>query len=420
SLHEAIKIFALSRKAPFYSDKYSEVQLPGNHEDWLRLPLLTKQEVLRRSYPESLDMLTMPLENMIVVATGGSTGVARHIVLTHEEWDLFADMQAEALKLMGITTQDKVANLFVAGHMWPSFLGGHEIIKKIGAIHLPISANMPPQEAYEICMQFQPNVMLSLPTLFDFMAMEAKKSGKKFDNLKLVAYAGEQMSRAARTQIAKHLGCEKIRALAYTSSDAGLMGYQCEHCESYEYHVPTGFQFIEIIDSETGRPAEPGQSGEMVITNLGRISLPIVRYLIGDMGHFAEGQCKCGDPNPVFALEGRTGDDFKLGGGFISMEAIDDAVGNYADDLSMNYQVVLEDIEDQMDIYIRIECADESCDPAIAKNLRSDLLGAVPEFAKGLELNYIRNFEVETLKPGSLERSPRTGKIRKLVDKRHD
>jgi phenylacetate-CoA ligase len=329
-------------------------------------------------------------------------------------------MQAEALKLMGIKPSDRVANLFMAGHFWPSFLGGHEIIKRLKAVHLPISANMPPDEIFDICMDFQPDVMLSLPTLFDFMAMRAKKTGKRFENLKLVAYAGEQMSKAARNQISKHLGAEHIRALAYTSSDAGLMGYQCDHCESYEYHIPTGFQFIEIIDSESGRPCKPGERGEVVVTNLGRTSMPIVRYLIGDVGEFVSQPCPCDDPNPKFAMAGRSGDDFKIGGGFISMDVIDEAIGRFSDTLSMNYQLILEDIENQMDIIIIIESADEDSDNSIAGQLRSDLLKAIPEFEKGLELDYIRNFEIRIADPGRLDRSTHTGKIRKLVDKRHN
>jgi putative transcriptional regulator len=37
-----------------------------------------------------------------------------------------------AMRLLGITPRDRVANLFIAGHLWPSFLGGHDIARAIG------------------------------------------------------------------------------------------------------------------------------------------------------------------------------------------------------------------------------------------------------------------------------------------------
>jgi phenylacetate-CoA ligase len=39
----------------------------------------------------------------------------------------------------------------------------------------------------------------------------------------------------------------------------------------------------EIIDFETGQPAPAGMPGELVITNLGRIGTPVIRYRTGDL-----------------------------------------------------------------------------------------------------------------------------------------
>ena len=51
------------------------------------------------------------------------------------------------MRLLGVVPSDRVANLFVAGHLWPSFIGVHDVVRYLGAVHLPISANIPPKSS---------------------------------------------------------------------------------------------------------------------------------------------------------------------------------------------------------------------------------------------------------------------------------
>jgi len=48
---------------------------------------------------------------------------------------------------------------------------------------------------------------------------------------------------------------------------------------------------LEVIDPVTG---EPATDGELVLTNLGRIGSPLIRYRTGDHVRLAEGKCPCG------------------------------------------------------------------------------------------------------------------------------
>jgi phenylacetate-CoA ligase len=51
---------------------------------------------------------------------------------------------------------------------------------------------------------------------------------------------------------------------------------------------------VEVLDPETGRPAEPGELGELTLTNLGRWGAPVLRYRTGDRVRLAAGPCPCG------------------------------------------------------------------------------------------------------------------------------
>lgn len=417
-LKRAIEIFKISLKSEYYSKKYKGISVPENWNDWRKVPILSRNDLFVNTYPSTNAMFTGPLHDAIVSSTGGSTGIARTVVLSGNEWDIFCQKQAEAFQLLGVTKQDIVANLFVAGHLWPSFLGVHEMIKRTGAVHLPISSNIAPDEIYRLCKQYKPTVMVSLPTMFVFLADLAKKDNYIFKGLRLIAYAGEQLSHEAEAHVRKYLGVKEIKALAYSSADCGIMGYQCHDCGFGTYHLPTDSQMIEIVNPDTLEPVKPGEAGEIVITNLIREFQPIIRYRIGDMATLSKQICECGDTNPLFRLEGRAGEDFKLGGAYIAIGVFEQAVNEYSDELSMNFQLILDDIGNQMIVSLNVECDDPSLHTNTAMALKKRLEILVSELKVGQELKYIKEFSVNLVELGQLPRNPITGKIKKIIDKR--
>lgn len=417
-LARAKEIFSIAKQSPYYADKYKCIANPTNEEEWNKIPTLSRNDLYINTYPATQSMFTRALKGAFVSSTGGSTGVARTVVLSNNEWDDFCEKQAEAFALLGVSEDDVVANLFVAGHLWPSFLGVHEMVKRVNAVHLPISSNIAPDEIYRMCKQYKPTVMVSLPTMFVFLADLAKKDNYVFEGLRLIAYAGEQLSREAEAHVRKYLGVKEIKALAYSSADCGIMGYQCPHCGFGEYHLPSDFQKIEIVNPDTLNPIANGEAGEIVITNLRREFQPIIRYRIGDMASFNTTKCPCGDLNPVFRLAGRAGEDFKLGGAYISIDLFEQAVNEHSDELSMNFQLTLEDIGNQMNVTVDIECDDTNSHPTAAQAVKTRLEELIPELKVGQQLNFFKDFSVNLLPLGNLPRNPITGKIKKIVDKR--
>lgn len=416
-LERALELVHTARKAPFYARKYADIAAPQDLRQWHQLPVLTRHEIYENSYPNSLAMLTCPVEGMIIISTGGSSGIARYTTYTWEEWDGFVTCQTEALRILGIQPQDRVANIMMAGHLWPSFLGVHDCVRKLGAVHLPISANIPIEEAVKLLQLLEPTVMLALPTYFVFLADMAQRDQLRFPALRMLNYAGEHMSQTAEQHIRAALPVKTIKAGAYTSSDAGIMGYQCDHCPPGVYHVPTAFQLLEIMNFETGEPAAPGEKGEVVVTNLGRRSTPIIRYRLGDMASWVGEPCACGDPNPLIRLAGRAGQDFKIGGWFISTDPFEETIHRQGSAFSLNFQLEIEDVGAQFDMRIRVETPTPPSEQALAR-LKKELFEAVPELQAALDKHHMRHFHIEAQALGTLPRSAITGKVIRLVDKR--
>jgi phenylacetate-CoA ligase len=423
SLQKAIEVFRYAReKSDFYQEKYAGIDGVNSYEDWLTIPILTKDELYNNSYPKSKRMLTleMPLKKTIMTSTGGSTGLARYTMITYDEWDLFLENQADALRKIGISEEDTVANLFVAGSLWPSFIAVHDNLRLIGANHLPISANIEFDKILFYLLEFKPTVLLSLPTAFVILADKVLQQKLDMRSVKLIAYAGEHMSDMIRKHIQKAFPNARIESLAYTSADCGLIGYQCEHCAGNEYHLPAAFQFMELYNFEENRPAKTGETGEVLITNLGRLSQPIIRYRLGDVASWTGKQCACGDTNPTFIIGGRAGDDFKIGGAFISMDVIEDAFAAFVSTrgISANYQFVIDDLEDgTIKLNLLIESSDVESSRETAARIADNIKESVHDIREGIKMGMVL-LNVDFVELGKLARSPVTGKVKRLNDKR--
>jgi phenylacetate-CoA ligase len=99
----------------------------------------------------------------------------------------------------------------------------------------------------------------------------------------------------------------------YACTEAGDIAWECrEHCG---YHVNADNCLVEIL--KDGAPVAEGDVGEVVITNLNRYVMPIVRYRTGDLARRGGATgCPCGRRLPMLAeIIGRSGEDMLLPGG---------------------------------------------------------------------------------------------------------
>jgi len=109
----------------------------------------------------------------------------------------------------------------------------------------------------------------------------------------------------------------------YGTADLGCLAYECAELGGWHLHPDA---VIEVLDLESGRPAAPGQPGEIVATLFDE-AYPLLRFATGDIGALAPAAaCACGRVAPRLAgLVGRVGDAVKVKGMFVrggQMEAV--------------------------------------------------------------------------------------------------
>lgn len=96
-------------------------------------------------------------------------------------------------------------------------------------------------------------------------------------------------------RVTNRYGCEEVSLIA------------CECGEHNGLHVNSDSVFVEVL--RDGRPVNPGEPGDIVLTDLCNFAMPLLRYRVGDVGVLADRICPCGRGMPLIeSLQGREAD----------------------------------------------------------------------------------------------------------------
>lgn len=83
-------------------------------------------------------------------------------------------------------------------------------------------------------------------------------------------------------------GCRVSTHYGLTESGWGL-AVDCDVCPGYHYDELD--HIVEVVDPETGGPVPEGQEGEVVLTNISRDCMPLIRYCTGDIATLTRSVC---------------------------------------------------------------------------------------------------------------------------------
>ena len=117
-----------------------------------------------------------------------------------------------------------------------------------------------------------------------------------------VISSAQQLTPETRARIENLFGTKVYDK--YGSREFSGIAYQCD--KSLHHHVQDESYIVEILVE--GRPAAPGEVGEVVVTDLNNFSVPLIRYRIGDLAVAVEQTpCECKRPHTLIGeITGRT------------------------------------------------------------------------------------------------------------------
>jgi phenylacetate-CoA ligase len=169
---------------------------------------------------------------------------------------------------------------------------------------LEISSWLGPEQWVDMLRAFRPQVISGYVMTLRILAEFMLERGITDVRPRLLFHTSALLDGASRRLFSRVFGCRVIDI--YGSEEAGCMAWECPACEGY--HLASDMVIVEVL--KDGRPAQPGEQGEVVITNLHSRAMPFIRYRQGDVVTVSASPCRCGSPFPLIArIEGRI-DDF--------------------------------------------------------------------------------------------------------------
>jgi phenylacetate-CoA ligase len=285
----------------FYRQKFSACGTSDidSLQNFKQLPFTTKAELVEDQllHPPFGTALTFsPAQYIRIHQTSGSTGNPLYWLDTEESWDWWAECWKTIFQAAGVGFDDRIFFAFSFGP-FIGFWAGWEGARKLGAMAISGGSQSTMQRVKSILDQ-QATVLVCTPTYALHMAAEAEKAGinlARDSSIRITIHAGEPGANipATKKRIADAWGARCFDHPGAT--EVGAFGFECE-AQPGGVHINESEFIAEVLDPNTGEAIAEGEQGELVITNLGRIGSPVIRYKTGDLVLPSAKPCPCGRP----------------------------------------------------------------------------------------------------------------------------
>jgi len=284
----------------------SELHQPDSHK--LLQQVIPKHSECHHKFTKLIKQNT----SSIMFSTSGSTGKEKYIALSFEEMLENTRHHGFAYQAAGITRSDRVAT-FGMPSLLTSELTVHLALANTGCQILPIGQATCGATIFRLISELHANVLLVMPSdlhsLLDYMEEEKYC----LPQIRLIVTGGEKLQQSLKRRIMQLCGNAQLKlSSTFQTADTGTIGYQCRYCVDNEYHIQEKLQYAEIL-----------ASGELVITNLKRRQMPVLRILTGDQAIWSGTPCLCGDQTAKILLKGRAAQNTKIGGEKIPIDFFD-------------------------------------------------------------------------------------------------
>ena len=338
-----------------------------------------------------------------IFSSGGTTGEPKYVHFSYEEFDATTDLLAENMRAAGIKEGTTVANLYVAGNLWSSFLAMEKALEKMGAIQLPIGGLCDKDNILMYLTKFQPEVIMGIPSLLVELAEYAHQKNVKI-SVKSVMYAGEALSSIREEFLKASWSVENFGSSGYASVDAGVIGYQCLNCGPGEHHVFTDLIDLKIVEDEA------------VVTSLLRNTMPVLNYRTGDRIEWIS-DCQCGRADRRFKLLGRIDNVIQIWSCRLLVNDIEASFAQVAPAV-LTFQIVLSDLREHNLPRERMTIKYEG-DQLDEEALLKEIYDRSRDMKDTIDYNdFVEDVVLERMDHGEIERNARTGKISVVKDLR--
>jgi phenylacetate-CoA ligase len=342
-------------------------------------------------------------------ASSGTTGKPIVVAYTQEDVNDWTRAMLRSFAACGLHQGDIIQNAYGYG-LFTGGLGAHYGAEALGATVIPISGGNTDRQIM-ILRDFNVTVICSTPSYFTHLVDRAAQLGIRMRDLPLRVgvFGAEPWSESMRRHIESESGIQAFDIYGLSEIIGPGVGSECPGRSGL--HVFEDHFYPEIIDPVSGEPVPEGAEGELVLTTLSKLAMPMIRYRTRDITAFVAGECPCGRTLRRIRRIGRRSDDMLIIRGInVFPSQVESALLDVEGTLP-HYQIILTRDKglDRMEVQVEV-----------TPELFSDTVGAM----ESLEGKLIHSIErtvglrvgVRLVAPHTIARSE--GKAKRVIDQR--
>lgn len=380
------------RHSPFYQSRFQEAGVTPEDimtvADLAKLPPTTKADVQRAGVGQMLAD-DYPRAETIDEATSGSSGTVLHIHHSRAAYDRYFAFAFRHLSTLGYRPWQRVA--YTSFDPLPSLPWERLGLGRRQQIDL---TKQDPRRYVEDLLRIRPHLITSYPSILQLVINAATPGELERIRPRAIHLHSELLTDSLRGQFESSFGCECFDD--YSTFEFHHVAYECP---KHRYHLAADNVAVEFV--RDGRPARPGEEGEILLTGLTNNAMPLIRYAIGDVGIPGDEVCPCGSGFPTMQLiQGRVDDFVVLSDG----RRLSPRMINPVYELlpGVMEHVLVQEALDRIVVYVNVNDAQRATTPALIKRELGELFGETVHLDVRLTKEFTRG---------------RTGKLRSVVSK---
>jgi len=307
----------VEKNVPYYGEMFRRLGITARDfqrpEDLCRLPSLSRAEA--KQHAALLHAVSLPPQQQIwrTTETSGSTGEPVEVPHTFQSRAMFSLLKQRELRWFRFDPSAKYAEIRPTRDMppqpdgqnipvgtcytlpsWPAIGQCVETGPFFGLSHMATL-----ERQIEWLDENRPSYLLAQSANLEHLALTLQ--GRRLDYLRALQAISQELSPAMRRCVESVFGVPVHEN--YGLNEFGVVASRCP--EGGRFHVHLEHCIVEIVD-ESGQPCPAGQVGQVLVTGLSNMAMPLLRYETGDLAEALEGPCPCGRTLPSFGnIRGR-------------------------------------------------------------------------------------------------------------------
>jgi phenylacetate-CoA ligase len=303
------------RNVPFYRARFERHGVVPDQirtvADLQRVPITPKRD-LQSAPPRDVVARGLDPDRLLVHTTSGSSGEPLSIRRTWLEERLGTAVRMRALRAFGLRPTDRRVDIgLVRRHDARDWDLPQRVLRACGIYRkASVDCRSTPDEILRRLEALRADVIAAFPGVLSRIAGVVIGGQRTTLRPRFLISGGEVLTPLMRHQITEAFGVPIVQH--YGSHELGTVAWQC--MKQGGYHVTDDGLIVEVL--KDGRPARPGEVGEVVATRLHSFAMPFIRYRLGDLVTQGDTPCGCGAPfSTIFTVQGRMLDYFPLANG---------------------------------------------------------------------------------------------------------